>query len=181
MTKAPWSTVPMLVALFLCGDAEARGRKEPIPCPDDVPTAVALECPCEGRTLSDQTVEPWRNHGRYVSCVARYRNQLRKSGCLTSETKRTIARCAARSSCGKATAVVCCVPTSTGVCNDAMPGDDLPNGTCSNDAAIACDTDAGCVVASPRMTKSADACSALGGSSLGAGSLCTASCGATEP
>src|SRR5207247_4586446 len=45
------------------------------------------------------------------------RNALRKAGCLTADTRRTLARCAARATCGKETAVLCCT-TETGTCSD---------------------------------------------------------------
>src|SRR5438128_1587752 len=92
-------------------------------CPADVGAALAAACPCSNV----------KNHGQYVSCVVRFRNGLRKQKCLTAETQRTIARCAARSTCGKPTAVLCCTVTGTGTCNgDPMPNDGTKAGTCSN-------------------------------------------------
>lgn len=94
--------------LLSCVLTWAKGRPNPITCPTDVAVALAEMCPCDGKMMPDDSVQPWRNHGKYVSCVVRYRNALRKAGCLTDESRRTIARCAARSTCGKVGAVLCC-------------------------------------------------------------------------
>lgn len=152
---------------------DGRGKPPPIPCPADVAVAIAETCPCAGKMLPDSSVEPWKNHGKYVSCVVRFRNQLRKSGCLTDDQKRTIARCAARSTCGKETKVLCCF-YETGTCNDPMPGDLTPAGVCSNDAALACDTDADCTKSHSRIARDDAACVADGGVNVGAGSVCQA-------
>lgn len=81
------------------GAMARRGRPEPIPCPADVAVALEAACPCDTAAT----------HGQYVRCVARFRNTLRRSGCLSDET-RGIVRCAARSTCGRPSAVVCCRP-----------------------------------------------------------------------
>ena len=78
--------------------AMGKGHPDPGSCPADVGAALAERCPCDGQ----------KNHGQYVSCVVHFRNGLRKAGCLTAEDRRTIARCAARSTCGKPDAVLCC-------------------------------------------------------------------------
>src|SRR5206468_12416121 len=106
-------------------------RPGPITCPTDIPSALAEQCPCAGKMLPDASVAPWRNHGQYVSCVVHLRNALRKGGCLTADARRTLARCAARSSCGKGTAVLCCT-TETGTCSDPAPGDGTVAGHCAN-------------------------------------------------
>jgi hypothetical protein len=112
--------------------------------------AAALAAPARARkTMADQSVAPWRNHGQYVSCIVRYRNALRKAGCLDREAKRTIARCAARSTCGKVGGVVCCFDLP-GTCNDPAPGNMLAEGVCSNDTEVACDTDADCTETRPK-------------------------------
>ncbi len=143
-------------------------------CPADVATAIADQCPCEGRSGGQAAVEPWKNHGKYVSCVVRYRNLLRKSNCLDAEAKRTIARCAARSTCGKEGAVLCCVYDTSGTCSDALPGDGTPEGVCSNDETKACDTAIDCVVATgdPRVKRRAERCTDRGGTPVGEGSVC---------
>src|SRR5438046_2003328 len=113
--------VALSALLLLPGVATAKGRPGPITCPTDIPSALAEQCPCAGKMLPDASVAPWRNHGQYVSCVVHLRNALRKGGCLTADARRTLARCAARSSCGKGTAVLCGT-IETGTCSDPAPG-----------------------------------------------------------
>jgi hypothetical protein len=151
------------------------GRGDGATCPTDVAASLAGSCPCEGRTAPDGTVTPWRNHGQYVSCVARARNQLRRQGCLPDELRRIAQRCAAKSTCGKADAVLCCVITPGACVGDPMPGDGTSAGTCADDATRACDADAHCATATgPTLASSADACTARGGTPSGSGSVCTA-------
>jgi hypothetical protein len=150
----------------------AMGRPDPITCPTDVALALAERCPCDGKTMPDDSVQPWRNHGQYVSCVVRFRNALRKAGCFTDNSiRRTLARCAARSTCGKSSAVRCCT-YELATCNDPMPGDTVAEGTCSNDPALTCDSDADCTKSSARITRGADACTAHGGMVVEGGSVC---------
>jgi hypothetical protein len=52
--------------------------------------------------------------------------------------------------------------------------DGIPTGACSNDPALACDVAANC--AKVRMSRSEPQCLADGGTSAGAGSVCTATC-----
>ena len=150
----------------------AKGRPEPMTCPTDVPAALAAACPCDGKVLPNNAVVPWKNHGEYVSCVVRYRNALRKSGCLTDDLKRTLARCAARSTCGKSGAVLCCL-SEPGTCADPVPGDATP-GTCSTDPSVACTSDAECTVTHVRISRDEASCVADGGTSGGSGSMCSA-------
>ncbi len=158
--------------LALSSSAEAKGRPAPMPCPTDVAAAVAAMCPCAGKMLPDTSVQPWRNHGQYVSCVVHYRNALRKAGCFTDDSvRRTLARCAARSTCGKDT-VLCC-HYDLGTCNDPMPGDTVAAGTCGNDPTVACDTSADCTKSTARIAHDADACTVDGGVVVvGGGSVC---------
>lgn len=149
-------------------------RPEPVTCPDDVVASVAETCPCEGKVMPDLSVRPWRNHGQYVSCVVRYRNALRKAGCFTDKSvRRTIARCAARSTCGRANRVRCCT-YELGTCSDPNPGNLIAEGTCSNDALITCDVDADCTASSARLRRDADACTLDGGVVVDGGSVCEA-------
>jgi hypothetical protein len=104
--------------------------------------------------------------------MVRFRNALRKAGCLTSDEKRTIARCAAKSSCGKTDTVLCCT-SKLGMCTgDPMPGDMTAGGTCSNDALVICDVDTDCTKVSGALSKDPDACVA-GGGTVGSGSVCS--------
>jgi hypothetical protein len=137
-------------------------------CPADVAAAVAAACPCGG----DSQGQSWKNHGQYVSCVVRFRNDLRRQGCLDDAAKRTIARCAARSTCGKEDAVLCCIYDTSGTCT---------GGVCSNDDAITCIADADCItVKGPKVTKDESRCTERGGVSIGTGSVCQG-CPATPP
>lgn len=147
-------------------------RPEPMECPEDVAAAIATECPCPGMMMSDGSVAPHKNHGHYVRCVVHFRNALRKSGCLTKEAHKTIARCAARSTCGKEGAVVCCL-SKTGTCDDLAPGNGTAEGVCSNDEERACDTEADCVKIRGRVTTYEAACVEAGGTVAGPGSVCT--------
>jgi hypothetical protein len=135
---------------------------QPDPCPDDVGAFIAERCPCTQK-----------NHGQYVSCVVRERNALRKLGCLDREANRDIARCAARSTCGKEGRVVCCFVTSEGDCSDPV-ADGTAAGACSNDAELVCDTAADCTVFRARVARSETSCTDAGGQSAGSGSVCTA-------
>ena len=161
--------------LLLPGLATAmgHGKPGPITCPTDVPTALADACPCAGKVLPDSSVAAWRNHGQYVRCVVHLRNMLRKGGCLTADVRRTLAHCAARSTCGKETAVLCCV-SETGTCSDPAPGDGTAAGTCSNAADRACDVGPDCTETHARIASDEAACTARGGTSAGAGSVCDA-------
>jgi hypothetical protein len=146
------------------------------PCPEDVEADIAAACPCD----ADGNGQAWFNHGKYVSCVVRYRNDLRQRGCLDAQTQRLIARCAARSTCGKEGAVLCCVYDTSGVCSDATPNG-IAEGTCSNDDSIACDTNTDCVtVSGPKVKRAAERCTERGGTVVGSGSVC-AGCPALPP
>lgn len=159
--------------LLTAGSAAAQGNE----CPEDVGAALGAACSCD----ADGNGKAWKNHGQYVSCVVRFRNDLRKQGCLDAQSQRTIARCAARSTCGKEGAVLCCVYDTSGTCDDAAPGDGTAAGVCSNDAEIACDTDADCItVGDPKLKRSADVCTDHGGTVVGGGSVC-AGCPALPP
>lgn len=167
----------LLVAgcLALPALVEAKGRPAPVSCPEDGDVGAMLSeaCPCDGKLLPTGEVEPWRNHGKYVSCVVRLRNALRKAGCLDDTAKRTIARCAAKSTCGKPGRVLCCA-YDLGECSDPMPGDLVAAGVCSNDPALACDTAADCTKSSASLASDEAACTERGGVAVGGGSVCDA-------
>src|SRR5262245_568200 len=132
-------------------------------CPTDVEAAIGAACPC----ADDGHGQPWPNHGQYVSCVVRFRNDLRRDGCLNAQTQRTIARCAARSTCGKEGAVLCCTYDTSGTC-------DLTTGTCTNDATLACLTNTDCitVIKGPKVKRHDINCTEHGGTIVGTGSVC---------
>ena len=54
-------------------------------------------CPCSGPRGSS---EPWKNHGKYVSCVAKTANSFRDALLISEEQKDEITSAAAESSCG---------------------------------------------------------------------------------
>jgi len=171
MRKISWL---LSVVLLAAASRMAVAAKPPgLPggtCPSDVGAALAAACPCD----ADGQGQSWKNHGQYVKCQVQFRNALRKAGCLDDTAKRTIALCAARSTCGKPDAVLCCFYDASGVCSDPTPGDLIAAGTCSNDATIVCDTNADCVTAgAPRVKHDADACIAKGGTPIGGGSVCS--------
>jgi hypothetical protein len=171
MQRSTLSSVAVLSCLALSSGAWAK-RPEPVTCPADVVVAMAERCPCDGTVLPDLSVQSWKNHGQYVSCVVRYRNALRKADCFTDDSlRRTLARCAARSTCGKTTRVRCCT-YEPGTCNDPTPGDLIAEGTCSNDAALVCDADAECTSSSAHLARDAEACTADGGVIVEGGSVC---------
>ncbi|MGH7895055.1 MAG: hypothetical protein ACREQL_10315 [Candidatus Binatia bacterium] len=161
--------ISLTVFLCLSGSAEAMGkgnrggRPDPMTCPADIPAALAEHCPCDGQ----------KNHGQYVRCVVQFRNALRKAGCLDALAKRTIGRCAARSTCGKPSAVLCCL-SNGGTCNDPMPGNLVAEGSCSNDSALTCDVDADCTKVRARVASDEAACTVAGGIPGGSGSICVA-------
>ena len=133
---------------------------------------MAESCPC----AADHGNSAWKNHGQYVKCVVHLRNDLRKAGCLDAAAKRTIASCAARSTCGKEDAVLCCTYDTSATCDgDSLPGDGTAAGLCSSDGTTACDTATDCitVVRGPKVARDADACAAKGGTSIGGGSVCS--------
>src|SRR5262245_20587768 len=160
------------VAVWAMGHGHGHGKPQPVPCPADVGAALAAQCPCGGTVQSDMSVTPWRNHGQFIKCVVHFRNALRKSGCLTSAERQTIASCAARSTCGKEK-VLCCHYV-VGTCTDPTPGDMVKAGMCSNDATLACDTAADCTTSTAHIAHDATACMADGGVVVdGGGSVCT--------
>lgn len=58
---------------------------------------VALACSCEG---SDDNT-PWKNHGQYVSCVTKAKNNEINNGLITEAQGSALVSAAAQSSCGK--------------------------------------------------------------------------------
>lgn len=123
--------------------------------------AIAAACPCGGKVNGAGEVTPWKNHGGYVSCVARERNRQAKALGLSKSCVRTAARCAARSTCGKREGFVVCRHLDT--CSDALPGDGVAAGLCSDDPTVACDTASDCPVLSCSVKSASDICTDQGG------------------
>lgn len=59
--------------------------------------SIAQLCPCDGQR---GTTDPWRNHGKYVSCVAKSSKNFVELGLITEVEKDEIVSSAAQSSCG---------------------------------------------------------------------------------
>ena len=128
-------------------------------CPADVGAALAACCDCASAG----------NHGRYVSCVAHAVNDLRKADCLDREARRSLKRCAARSTCGKPAGFVTCCRQKPGACVD---------GNCARtEPAVPCTTDAECPpISHCSIKRDAAACTAVAGTAGESASCCDA-CG----
>src|SRR5262245_41816075 len=164
----------VLVTLGLLVVADtAWGKRPPMTCPTDLAAGVEEACPCDGKLNPDTTVTPWKSHGQYVSCSVRYRNALRKNDCAPREELRLMARCAARSTCGKPEGTVVCCFSDTGTCVDPTPGDATP-ATCSNDSEVSCSVDADCTSMHGRVRPDDVTCTTDGGTPMGGGSVCSA-------
>jgi hypothetical protein len=59
--------------------------------------SIAQLCPCEGPR---GTTVPWKNHGQYVSCVAKSAEGSVVQGLITEAEKDAIVSAAAGSACG---------------------------------------------------------------------------------
>ena len=127
--------------------------------------AIDQACPCSIGVPAGTTAA---NHGQHVSCVAHQVNKLAKSGMIPKNCKGKITKCAAKSICGKTGFVVCDIPL-LGMC-------DTTTGTCMNNTAVACMSNADCVIGTQcKIKSSSDLCTAAGGS-VGTGSTCCADC-----
>ena len=60
--------------------------------------SIAQLCPCEGPR---GTVLPWRNHGKYVSCVAHAAGGFESQGLISEFTRSQLVSAAGQSRCGK--------------------------------------------------------------------------------
>ena len=86
-------------------DADGDGIDDPLDACAHTPPGVAVDaagcavaqrCPCETRPDG----EPWRNHGRYVSCVVHAAGRLLREGAIARGERRDLVRAAAHSACG---------------------------------------------------------------------------------
>lgn len=119
---------------------------------DAVRAAVDEQCRCAGVDDGSGGVTPWKNHGKYVRCVAHaVRAEIRAAG-LKRRCVRGAVPCAARSACGKKGAVPCVT---------AVP-DTCVAEACSNDPAKACVVDADCTTLACAVSDPDD-CTAGGG------------------
>lgn len=62
--------------------------------------SLAQLCPCEGPS---GTTDPWRNHGQYVSCVAKTSKNFVELGLISGAQKGALVAEAAKSACGHKT------------------------------------------------------------------------------
>ena len=60
--------------------------------------SIAQLCPCAGPR---GTTQAWKNHGQYVSCVAKSSQSFVQQGLITAAQKDAITSAAGQSSCGK--------------------------------------------------------------------------------
>ena len=119
---------------------------------DAVRAAVDAACPCAGTDDGSGGVVPWRNHGKYVRCVAHaVKDELRAAG-LKRRCLRGAVPCAARSACGKRGAAPCVTATP----------DTCVGGACTGDPTRLCVVDADCTVLACGVTDPDD-CTAAGG------------------
>jgi hypothetical protein len=72
--------------------------------------AIAAACPCDGQSDDAGNVVPWKNHGKYVRCVAHATRAAVKDsdGAVSRRCLKASVRCAAHSTCGRAEGVVSC-------------------------------------------------------------------------
>ena len=64
---------------------------------DDISIEPQGTCPCEGPVSGGA----WKNHGQYVSCVAKAAEAALTSGQITEDEKDSLVEAAAQSDCGK--------------------------------------------------------------------------------
>jgi hypothetical protein len=60
--------------------------------------SIVQLCPCDGPFASKGS---WKNHGKYVSCIAKTATSLLKHNLITAEEKDMVISNAAKSRCGK--------------------------------------------------------------------------------
>ena len=163
--------LPMVFAASVLGlVVVAASTADARPCTPDqqvlaeaIYAEVDLVCPCDGE---------YKNHGRYVRCVARTSNQLFKENPeLARSCKRIGRKCAARSTCGKDGAVRCCLERERRCEDDPAPGNLIAEGTCAKIDG-ACDTNADCVEVRCKISRFQEKCEAKGGIPNGTGSCC---------
>ena len=154
--------LPMVFAASVVGlVVVAASTADARPCTPDqkllaeaIYAEVDLVCPCDGE---------YKNHGRYVRCVARTSNQLFKESPddIARSCKKIGRRCAARSTCGKDGAVRCCLERER-KCEDGICA--KIDGTCL--------TNADCIQVRCKISRFQERCEAKGGIPNGTGSCC---------
>jgi hypothetical protein len=119
---------------------------------DGLRAAVDASCPCAGTDDGSGGVTPWKNHGKYVRCVAHAVKAAARDAGVTRRCLRGAVPCAAQSACGKRGAEPCVKDTP----------DTCVGGACTNDPATPCVVDADCTVRACSVKKPDD-CTASGG------------------
>jgi hypothetical protein len=134
--------------------------------------AIDADCPCAGTpgdadSMGVPTVVPWKNHGEYVSCIARARSAEARNSGVSMRCLVKVVPCAAQSNCGK-TDDISCITVTPGVCvGDPLPGDLSQEGACENDTTVLCDTDADCSQSSCAVMNETDCFAADGEPAVG--------------
>ena len=154
------------------GDGSERGAK-PKPAggacdfaaSSPVQAFVDATCPCAGLDDGAGAIVAWKNHGRYVRCVARAVKQAARAAGVKRRCVRDLVPCAAGSTCGRRNAVTC-VTAVPGACN---------GGVCDGDPGRPCAADVDCATSTCGIT-TPDGCVDLGGTPA-SGSCCAASPG----
>jgi len=131
---------------------------------DALDMAFTAACPCDGVDDGAGGVTAWKNHGRYVRCVAHALRDAGRAAGLKRKCAKDLLPCAASSTCGKAGAVTCLVAMT----------DTCVAGACTNDAARPCVVDADCTTTACGVVSATD-CSDAGGTAGSTPSCCTAS------
>ena len=150
------------------GPGESGGGKHGGACDaaivDALEMAVTAACPCDGLDDGAGGVTAWKNHGRYVRCVAHALRDAARGAGLKRKCAKDLLPCAARSTCGKAGAVTCLVATT----------DTCVAGACTSDAAKPCVVDGDCTTTACSVVSATD-CADAGGTAGSTPSCCTAS------
>ena len=120
-------------------------------------------CPCAGVDDGAGGTIAWKNHGQYVRCVAHAVRDAAHSLGVKRRCVRRLVPCAAHSSCGRKTDLVACTAPVSGAC---------AGGTCGDDPALPCASDADCPTREC-SEQSPEDCTAAGGTATG--SCCFAS------
>ncbi len=80
------------------GHAEYLGEKPGVDVISLEASGIQQACPCTGPVSGGGS---WKNHGQYVSCVAKAAEAALKSGLITEDEKDSLVEAAAQSNCGK--------------------------------------------------------------------------------
>src|SRR6058998_2173594 len=98
-------TAPAALLVLFASAVPGHAECDPTSDPDksdiaNARAAVAANCDCAGATT----------HGAYVSCAVQQANSV----LVNPSCKGAVKKCAAHSTCGKPTAVTCCLTTTKG-------------------------------------------------------------------